>query len=136
MTSTCKIKNYVFSVAETDFILSFVGSAIPYVETDVAELPAQTLIDSGDCKDKSILYASILKSLGYKVVLLSYPIAEHEAVGVTLDDSQLPQGSSLSYYLYNGTKYYFAETTTPNWTLGDNNGGIVQHSSAYVYAVD
>jgi hypothetical protein len=44
--------------------------------------------------------------------------AGHMAVGVALDDSQLPQGVNLSYYLYNGLKYYFAETTAPGWTLG------------------
>jgi uncharacterized protein YjdB len=125
---------------EADFILSFIGSAIPYVVTSEAELPAQTLVDSGDCKDKSILYASILKSLGYGVVLLSYPDVSgntgHIAVGVAFDDGQLPQGNSLSYYLRNGTKYYYAETTEPNWTIGDNNGSIVQNRSAYVYVVN
>jgi hypothetical protein len=125
---------------EANFILSFIGSAIPYVTTAQAELPAQTLVDSGDCKDKSILYASILKSLGYGVVLLNYPDVTgdtgHEAVGVAFEDSQLPQDNSLSYYLYNGTKYYFAETTAPNWTIGDNNGDIVQNRSADVYLVN
>jgi hypothetical protein len=105
-----------------EFIQSFVD-AIPYQLTDVPELPAQTIIDNGDCKDKSILLAVMLKSLSYKVVLLDFPpgpgeTAGHMAVGVALKDSQIPQGGSLSYYLDNGLKYYFAETTSPNWTLG------------------
>jgi hypothetical protein len=45
---------------EADYILSFIGSAIPYNATAFPELPAQTMIDSGDCKDKSILYASLI----------------------------------------------------------------------------
>jgi len=105
-----------------EFIQSFVD-AIPYQLTDLPELPAQTIIDNGDCKDKSVLLAAILKGLSYKVALLEFPpgpgeTAGHMAVGVAIKDSQIPHGGSLSYYLYNGYKYYFAETTSPNWTLG------------------
>ena len=105
-----------------EFIQSFVD-AIPYRVTDVPELPAQTIVDNGDCKDKSILLAALLKSLSYKVALLDFApgpgeTAGHMAVGVAIDDSQLPQGMTLSYYRYNGLKYYFAETTSPGWTLG------------------
>jgi hypothetical protein len=125
---------------EADFILSLVGSAIPYKTTTDPELPAQTLVDSGDCKDKSILYASLLKTLGYQVVLLHYSDVVgdtgHVAVGVALDDSQLPQDRSLSYYSFDGLKYYYAETTAPNWTVGDEEGSIVQDRSAKVYAVN
>jgi hypothetical protein len=107
---------------EAEFILSFIGSAIPYNITAYPELPAQTLIDTGDCKDKSILYASILKSLGYKVALLNFKdvsgTAGHEAVGVVFDDSQVPQGRALYYFQHNGSKYYFAETTASGWTIG------------------
>ncbi len=106
-----------------EFIQSFVGGAIPYQLTDVPELPVQTMIDNGDCKDKSVLLAAILKSLSYKVVLLEFApgpgeTSGHMAVGVALDDSQIPQGETLSYFRYNGLKYYFAETTAPGWTLG------------------
>jgi hypothetical protein len=59
------------------------------------------------------------------------------AAGVALDDSQLPQGSSLTYYLNNGTKYYFAETAEPGWTIGNNNGDTaIQNISANVYVVN
>ena len=91
--------------------------------TDVPELPGQTIIDTGDCKDKSVLLAAILESLSYKVVLLEFApgpgeTAGHMAVGVAIDDSQVPQGATLSYFRYSGLKYYFAETTAPGWTLG------------------
>jgi hypothetical protein len=78
--------------------------------------------------------------LGYGVVLLQFPDVVgdtgHMAVGVALNDSQLPQGRSLYYYLYNGTKYYYAETTEPNWTVGNDEGSIVQNRPAEVYLVN
>jgi hypothetical protein len=105
-----------------EFIQSFVCGAIPYKVTDAPELPAQTLIDNGDCKDKSILLAALLKSLSYKVTLLEFPPRDgepgHMAVGVAFSNSQAPGNRSLSYYRYKGYRYYFAETTAPNWPLG------------------
>jgi len=117
---------------EAEFILSFVGMAIPYKITDFPELPAQTLFDSGDCAGKSILYASLLKSLGYKVALFGFPAADtttagHEAVGVAFTDNQMtqtavfPTSTPLSYYPQNGENYYFAETTEPGWLLGERS---------------
>ena len=118
----CARSNGYDSFHTAEFMQSFVD-AIPYQLTDVPELPAQTVIDNGDCKDKSILLAALLKSQSYKVALLDFApepgdTAGHMAVGVAIDDSQLPQGVTLSYYRYNGLKYYFAETTSPGWTLG------------------
>lgn len=105
-----------------EFIQSFVCGAIPYQVTAAPEMPAQTLMDNGDCKDKSILLAALLKSLSYRVTLLEFSSSPgapgHMAVGVAFDDNQLPKGRNLSYYEYQGRKYYFAETTAPNWTLG------------------
>ena len=105
-----------------EFIQSFVCGAIPYQITDAPEVPAQTLIDNGDCKDKSILLASLLKSLSYKVTLLEFPPQGgepgHMAVGVAFRNNQIPGDRNLSYYRYKGYNYYFAETTAPNWPLG------------------
>ena len=120
-----------------EFIQSFVCGAIPYQVTYAPELPAQTLIDNGDCKDKSILLAALLKSLSYKVVLLEFPpgpgeTAGHMAVGVAFNKSQLPRRRELSYYRYNGMNYYFAETTAPNWTLG----AASVNEPAHVYDVN
>ena len=64
-----------------EFIQSFVCGAIPYNVTYAPELPAQTLMDNGDCKDKSILLAALLKSLSYKVVLLDFPPAPGKLQG-------------------------------------------------------
>lgn len=98
-----------------EFVLSFVGGAIPYKEAKL-QLPAQTLIDDGDCDCKSVLLSAILKNMGYKVALLKYPT--HEAVGIAFSENQLPKGKNLSYYDYNGTKYFFCETTTAGWSIG------------------
>jgi hypothetical protein len=127
---------------EAEFIQSFVGSAIPYEIALVPQLPAQTLFDSGDCKDKSILYASILEALGYKVALFAFsPITGttgHEAVGVAFTDKQMtqtavfPTSTPLSYYPQNGENYYFAETTAPGWLLGERS----YPESALVYPLN
>ena len=116
---------------EAEFIQSFIGSAIPYEITFVPQLPTQTLFDSGDCASKSILYASILEALGYKVALFAFsPITGttgHEAVGVAFTDKQMtqtavfPASTPLSYYPQNGENYYFAETTAPGWLLGERS---------------
>jgi hypothetical protein len=119
-----------------EFIQSFVCGAIPYQVTYAPELPAQTLMDNGDCKDKSILLAALLENLSYKVTLLEFPPqggeAGHMAVGVAFSDSQIPGNKSLSYYRYRGYKYYFAETTAPNWTLG----AASVNEPAHVYEVN
>jgi hypothetical protein len=123
-----------------EFIQSFVGSAIPYHLTDVPELPAQTMIDDGDCKGKSILLAAILKNLSYKVALLEFlpdsGDTGHMAVGVVFDDAQTPRDRKLSYYYRNGVKFYFAETTAPNWKLGDMPDDISARKPAIVYEVN
>jgi len=134
----CAVSNGFDYFHTAEFIQSFVGGAIPYQATDVPELIGQTMIDSGDCKDKSVLLAAILKSLSYQVVLLEFApssgeTAGHMAVGVAMNDSQIPQGGTpLSYFPYNGLKYYFAETTAPGWTLGQAS----EKEQAQVYDVN
>jgi len=130
---------------EAEFILTFVGTAVPYKVTYVPELPAQTLWDRGDCKDKTILYASLLEALGYKVAFLAFPAdiyttAGHEAVGVAFTNQQMTQraqfseNSACSYYPKNGLKYYFAETTTHGWLLGEKSSTLP--ASAMVYPIN
>jgi len=130
---------------EAEFILTFVGTALPYRITYVPELPAQTLWDRGDCKGKTILYASLLEALGYKVAFLAFPATGvatvgHEAVGVAFTKQQMTQtaqfsaNSGCSYYLKNGIKYYFAETTTHGWLLGEKSSTLP--TSALVYPIN
>lgn len=123
-----------------EFVQSFVGGAIPYKLTDIPELPSWTLANSGDCKDKSVLLAAILKDMGYKAALLFYPpppgqSVGHMAVGVAFDDGQVPKDREASYYLHDGIKYYFAETTEPNWQLGQISDKSLE-KEGYVYQVN
>ncbi len=114
-----KFKNNSAAGDFTDYdnamnVLAFVQS-IPYEEdADGAEYtryPIETLVDEkGDCKDKSILAAAMLYEMGYDVVLLKYP--EHMAVGIKVNG----QGT---YFDYEGSRYYYAETTGPSWNIGD-----------------
>jgi hypothetical protein len=94
--------------------LTFVQS-IPYAEnsTDPAytKYPIETLYDDqGDCKDKAILAAAVLYEMGYDVVLLQYQ--QHMAVGIDIN-------ATGTYFEYNGTRYYYSETTSVNWDIGE-----------------
>ncbi|HUW66143.1 MAG TPA: stalk domain-containing protein [Spirochaetia bacterium] len=131
-----------------EFAQSFVGGAMSYQVTNFPELPAETMFNNGDCKDKSILLAAILKAMGYNVALLYFPppagqTVGHEAVGVQFTDAQVTPSSqrNVNYYPYNGTKYYFAETTEPGWLIGQRSDQEPGYSgpsenSGYVYAVN
>ena len=100
-----------------NFVLSFVQS-LPYtldtVSTGYDEFrryAIETLIDGGgDCEDTTILVAAILHGLGEKTVLIFTP--GHIAIGVSGNFS----GASVTY---NGTEYYYCETTGTGWTVGD-----------------
>ena len=93
--------------------------AIPY-KTDEESVgqeewykyPYETLVDQcGDCEDKTFLLAGLLKERGYDVVILIMP--DHMALGIAGTD--IPG----SYYERNGKKYYYVETTSSGWKIGD-----------------
>ena len=65
----------------------------------------------GDCEDKTFLIAGLLKERGYDVVTLIMP--DHMALGIAGTD--IPG----SYYERNGKKYYYVETTSSRWKIGD-----------------
>jgi uncharacterized repeat protein (TIGR02543 family) len=123
-------------LALANFILKFVQS-IPY-EYDSAgkgvadywKLPAETLWEGkGDCEDHAFLYASLLKALGYKVVLhyiYCYEngkfVGAHMALGVALVN--VP-GGGPSYTTVSGLNYYYCEATAivgTNWLNSANIG--------------
>ena len=101
---------------QVDFVLSFVQS-LPYTLDDVTtsydefrRYAIETLIEGGgDCEDTTILVASILRGLGESVALISTP--GHIALGVSGNFT----GTSVNYQ---GTKYYYCETTGAGWTVG------------------
>ena len=101
------------------FLAAFVQS-LPYVTDDLStgfdeypRYPIETLLDNGgDCEDTSILMASLIKGLGYDVVLIVLP--KHVGVGVQGGD-----GIFGTYWNYQGVKYYYLETTGEGWELGE-----------------
>ncbi len=101
-------------------VLTFVQS-LGYEEdtgSDYTRYPLETLADEkGDCKDKSILGAAMLHEMGYDVVLLKFP--QHMALGIR--GAAEMQGAC---YEYGGKKYYYVETTSPNWGVGDIPGDL------------
>ena len=100
-----------------DFVLSFVQS-LPYTLDDVTtgydefrRYAIETLIEGGgDCEDTTILVAALLRGLGENTALITTP--GHIALGVSGNFT----GTSVTY---NGTKYYYCETTGTGWTVGD-----------------
>jgi hypothetical protein len=81
--------------------------------------PIETLVDiGGDCEDASILMASLLDALGCGAVLLIFPgsngASGHCAVGV-----KGGEGIHGTYWEYDGQKYFYLETTSPAWKIGE-----------------
>ena len=110
-----------YALTEKDQIelaLSFVQS-LPYAfdtdskdEDEYVRYPVETLVDGcGDCEDKVALLVALLYEMDKDFVLLVMP--EHMALGVHCDEIE-----GHRYLLYQGKKYYFMETTMPNWQIG------------------
>jgi hypothetical protein len=75
--------------------------------------PIETVVDdTGDCEDHAILLAAVTHALGYDTVLLDYPT--HMAVGIAGDPS-----IRGTYYEWRGKRFYFVETTSTGWVLGE-----------------
>jgi hypothetical protein len=111
---------------EVNFVASFIQT-MPYKFDNVttgfeeyARYPLETLVDNeGDCECKSILLAQLLTLMGYDVVLIDLP--SHVSVGV-----YIPNGSG-TYYMYDGVKYLYLESTSTGWTIGsipDHYNGV------------
>ena len=100
-------------------VISFVQS-MPYTSDSVTtgydeypRFPIETLVDGGgDCEDSAILAAALLSEMNYGTVLIVLP--GHMALGVKGSDT-LPG----SYFTYNGSRYYYVETTASGWGVGD-----------------
>ena len=111
-----------FSTSEKDRILlalTFVQS-IPYAfdsdskgEDEYVRYPVETLVDGcGDCEDKVALLAALLHEMEVDFVRLV--LSEHMALGVHCYEVNAPR-----YLLFEGKRYYYLETTRPNWGIGD-----------------
>ena len=110
-----------------NFILRFIQESIDYESDEVTSgcnefwrFPVETLVEKeGDCEDTSVLYSSILDNLGYDTCLIFYSWEEdgeflgHLSVGVHLSGDH---GSFVTDP--NGKKYFYCETTTLGYSLG------------------
>lgn len=125
-----EIASFLYEAAENNgftgeferiqFALSFV-QRLPYVPDSVSsgyddytQFIMETLTRlSGDCEDTSILFASILESepFNYDAVLLEPP--GHMAVGLLMQ-----KDFDGFAYIYDERKYYYVETTTEGWGIG------------------
>lgn len=103
------VKNIIFFVQNLNYVDDKVGTGYD----EYPKFPLETLADEGgDCEDSAILLASLLRELGYGAVLIQFP--EHMAVGVKGEES-IPG----SYYEVDGARYYYVETTSTGWDIGD-----------------
>ena len=111
-------RQYKMNERETiDFVGSFVQQ-LPYTSDRVTtpydeypRFPLETLYEKGgDCEDTAILAATILKEMGYDVVLVAFK--RHMGLGVACSDCE------GSFYEASNRKYYYLETTGEGWKVG------------------
>lgn len=102
-----------------ELALSFVQS-LPYAYDSTTKgvdeylrYPIETLVDGcGDCEDKVALLSALLYEMDVDFILLVMP--EHMAIGVCCDGVDASRGM-----LFRGKRYYYLETTMPNWQIGE-----------------
>ncbi|HWQ78860.1 MAG TPA: transglutaminase-like domain-containing protein [Anaerovoracaceae bacterium] len=103
------VKNIIFFVQNLNYVDDKVGTGYD----EYPKFPLETLADEGgDCEDSAILLASLLRELGYSTVLIQFE--NHMAVGVKGGES-----ISGSYFEVDGSRYYYVETTSPGWDIGE-----------------
>ncbi len=111
-----------------DFVLSFVQS-LKYADDkaigfdEYPRYPIETLVDEGgDCEDTAILFVSIVREMGYGVVLLRFDQAHHMAAGVRISQDVVAgwnRDYALTYYVSEGKLYAYCETTGEGWRIGE-----------------
>ncbi|MEM0253706.1 MAG: Ig-like domain-containing protein [Candidatus Bathyarchaeia archaeon] len=96
---------------------------IPYLVTESARYPVETLVDNGgDCDLLSYVAASIMKAGSLDVVLLYYENINHMNLGVNLPKEPKLARQPPVYIMYRGTRYYIAECTgglDNGWRVGE-----------------
>lgn len=108
-------------------LLSFTqGITYKSESQDLAQYPLETIFNSGDCEDLSILFGSLVETVGYSAVLLcvelwdydTYEWIGHVMVGVYLPFTPLAHPSSW-YCDLGGYEYWLCETTSQGWLIGE-----------------
>lgn len=123
-----------------NFTASFVQSLAYRTEGgEYPSYPVETLVDKGgDCEDTAILAGALLNAMGYDAVLIRFtsPVegeAGHMAVGVAV-----PEVAGGRSYQYDGRTYYYLETTSTSWKLGQMPPDVLskfQGESDGIYAL-
>ena len=92
---------------------------IPYEASAPQKYPVETIAaNEGDCDLFSFVAASVMVAGGLDVVLLFYDSEDHMNIGVNLSHAPEDAGTAVSYFTYNGERYYMAETTGGAWETG------------------
>lgn len=92
--------------------LPYAYDAVSKGKDEYVRYPVETLVDGcGDCEDKVALLVALLYEMDIDFVLLVLP--EHMALGVHCDEVEADR-----YLLFQGKRYYYLETTMPNWEIG------------------
>ena len=117
----------------TENIICFVQNDIEYLydgkDRDYAKFPYETLFDrGGDCEDKAILLCALLDKAGYKVCMIVF--SDHVGLGVAMVND-----ISGGYYYRgsDGTKYYYLETTSPGWQIGELPEDYINEDAYLIY---
>ncbi|MFX1390270.1 MAG: zinc ribbon domain-containing protein [Promethearchaeota archaeon] len=97
--------------------------------TDLGQYSLETIFYQGDCEDLSILFGSLVVSLGYDAILVIISVYDqseglwygHAAVGVYLNFTPTEHTSyPPSHYFYvNSKEYWICETTYQGWMIGE-----------------
>lgn len=99
----------------TDIVVSFVQGLEYAIPSNDGQLFAPIEFMNhyyGDCDTRTLLLYSILKNWEVDVVILGSDFYAHSMLGVNLP-------SSGKYKNYLGERYYFWETTSEGWELGN-----------------
>ncbi len=100
-----------------NWVIALIQS-IPYASepSEYPRYPVETLVDQrGDCEDMAILTAALVRQMGFGVVLLAYVEEGHMAVGIRVLP---PSHQTLQAYEWNGDMYYYLESTSTGWSIG------------------
>jgi hypothetical protein len=122
---------------KVSFTLAFVQS-LEYTSDDVTtgndeypRFPVETLVDDGgDCEDTSILFATIVKQMGYGAVFINPE--GHYAVGVLGEDSL--DGYYWNYPKGTDNRYYYCETTGEGFEIGELPDEYIDQT-AHIYPI-
>lgn len=115
------------------FILAFVqvlpykADALTSISDETWRSPLQTLVDPGvDCEDSSILYTSLMSGIQQDSALVIVP--GHMLTAVS--GKYTGKG-----FKYRNKRYYFAETTSSGWSIG-NLPSEIRTDPISVFSID